>query len=64
MWRMLAALALLVFSGSISMASPELTEAARKWVLDHEARIKPLEIEAGIAWWERSEEHTSELQSH
>ena len=52
MWRMLAALALLVFSGSISMASPELTEAARKWVLDHEARIKPLEIEAGIAWWE------------
>jgi len=38
--------------GSITMASEETTINAKKFVLDHESRIKPLEIEAGLAWWE------------
>jgi len=38
--------------GSITMASEETTVNAKKFVLDHESRIKPLEIEAGLAWWE------------
>jgi len=32
-------------------ASPDLTDKAKKFVADHEARIKPLDVAAGIAWW-------------
>ncbi|MBX7103447.1 MAG: M2 family metallopeptidase [Gemmataceae bacterium] len=32
-------------------ASPE-TDRARKFVADHEARIRPLDITAGKAWWD------------
>jgi peptidyl-dipeptidase A len=32
-------------------ASPEVTARARKFVAAHEARIRPLDKAAGIAWW-------------
>jgi len=32
-------------------ASPEVTERARKFVADHEARLRPLEIAGSLAWW-------------
>jgi peptidyl-dipeptidase A len=33
------------------MANPETTERAKKFVADHEKRIRPLDIAAGLAWW-------------
>ena len=36
--------------GSVA-ASPEVTSKAKAFVADHEARIKPLDVAAGIAWW-------------
>lgn len=33
------------------MASPETTERARKFIAEHEKKIRPLDITAGIAWW-------------
>src|SRR5262249_48653243 len=32
-------------------ASPEMTEQARKFVANHEAKIRPLERAASLAWW-------------
>lgn len=32
-------------------ASPEVTMQARAFVADHEKRIRPLDIAAGLAWW-------------
>jgi peptidyl-dipeptidase A len=32
-------------------ASPEVTERARKFVKDHEARLRPLEVAGNLAWW-------------
>src|SRR5688572_11431142 len=34
-----------------ALASPEVTERARKFVAAHEAKIRPLDKAAGIAWW-------------
>src|SRR5262249_21187360 len=34
-----------------AVASPEATERARKWLHDHEARFRPLEVAASLAWW-------------
>lgn len=52
MFRLFFAGIALASSGGLLMASPVLTEAARKLVSEHERRIRPLEIEAGLAWWE------------
>ena len=38
-------------SANAATASPEVTERARKFVAAHEARIRPLDKAAGIAWW-------------
>lgn len=35
-------------------ASPEVTDRARKFVAAHEAKLRPLEIAAGLAWWNAS----------
>jgi peptidyl-dipeptidase A len=35
-----------------SSAAPDLTERARNFVAAHEAKLRPLEIAAGIAWWD------------
>src|SRR5687767_5088990 len=35
-----------------AVAAPEVTERARKFVKDHETRLRPLDIAAGLAWWE------------
>jgi peptidyl-dipeptidase A len=44
--------ALVVVLGSNSiMASPEMTEQAKKFVAAHEAKVRPLDIAAGLAWW-------------
>ncbi|MBL8795166.1 MAG: M2 family metallopeptidase [Planctomycetia bacterium] len=35
-----------------AQAVPDTTEKARKFVAAHEAKLRPLEIAAGLAWWE------------
>jgi peptidyl-dipeptidase A len=32
-------------------ANPEATEQAKKFIADHEAKVRRLDIAAGIAWW-------------
>ena len=57
--RVLAALALLIPLGAVgwfALAAPAaadtVTDKAKQFVAAHEARFKPLEIAASIAWWE------------
>ncbi len=45
------ALILWIVIGGAAMASPEMTERAKKFVADHEKRIRPLDVAAGQAWW-------------
>jgi peptidyl-dipeptidase A len=33
-------------------ASPEMTEQARRFIAAHEAKLRPLEVEASMAWWD------------
>lgn len=42
--------ALFLLSG-ITMADPQATERAKKFVAAHEAKVRPLDIVAGEAWW-------------
>jgi peptidyl-dipeptidase A len=35
-------------------ASPELTDRARKFVKEHEKRLRPLEVAGNLAWWQAS----------
>jgi peptidyl-dipeptidase A len=35
-------------------AAPDVTDKAKKFVAAHEGKLKPLEIAAGIAWWDAS----------
>lgn len=34
-----------------ALASAEITERARKFIQNHEQRIRPLDIAVGLAWW-------------
>jgi peptidyl-dipeptidase A len=34
-----------------ALASPEATQRARQFVAAHEAKLRPLEIASGLAWW-------------
>jgi peptidyl-dipeptidase A len=44
--------AIVISQGSTSiMASPEMTERAKKFVAAHETKVRPLDIAAGLAWW-------------
>jgi peptidyl-dipeptidase A len=36
----------------VAQAPPDVTERARKFVADHEKKLRPLEIAASIAWWD------------
>lgn len=47
---LLSALGVLFVPGAM-MANPETTDRARKFIADHEKRIRPLDIAAGLAWW-------------
>ena len=49
----LALTALLVswLSFGATAAETDVTERARKFVAAHEAKLRPLEIKAGLAWW-------------
>src|SRR4051794_35673834 len=53
---LLALTAVLVFvlSGcrGVAQAGAEMTARARRFVAEHEKRIKPLEIAAAQAWWD------------
>ena len=60
MRQLMVSVCVLVCFGGMLMGSHEVTEIARKFVSEHEARIKPLEIEAGIAWWEANTSGKSE----
>ncbi|MEZ6141536.1 MAG: M2 family metallopeptidase [Zavarzinella sp.] len=45
-------LGVLLMSESTTNASPEATERAKKFIRDHEARMRPLDQVANLAWWE------------
>lgn len=50
---LVSAVLVLVICGSITAwAGPEQTERARKFLAAHEARLRPLEVDAGLAWWD------------
>ncbi len=42
---------LMVWSSAVATASTKTTERARKFLAAHEARLRPLEVAAGLAWW-------------
>src|SRR5262245_58778536 len=42
-------MAVFIAVGPAPAASPD--EAARKFIDDHEARVRPLEKASGLAWW-------------
>ncbi len=49
----LSALVVLLLWGPLAVhASPETTERAQKFLDAHTKKLRPLEIEASIAWWE------------
>lgn len=53
--RLAITLALMILLGTgaaIAMADTATTERARKFVAAHEAKFKPLDRRAGIAWWD------------
>ena len=39
-------------------AAADAPADAKKFIAEHESRVKPLEIEAGLAWW-RAKHHWS-----
>jgi peptidyl-dipeptidase A len=46
-------LAVIILGNPLAVsASPEMTERARKFIAAHEARFRPLDIEANLAWWD------------
>jgi peptidyl-dipeptidase A len=45
-------LAILMWRPSAAVASPETTERARKFLDAHTKKLRPLEVEAAIAWWD------------
>jgi peptidyl-dipeptidase A len=47
---LIAGLLLLAVSPVVN-ASPEATERARKFMAAHEAKVRPLDVAAGQAWW-------------
>jgi peptidyl-dipeptidase A len=41
---------MLMIAATVS-ASPEVTERAKKFIAGHESRMRPLDVAAGLAWW-------------
>jgi peptidyl-dipeptidase A len=40
-----------LFFGSPAVASPEATKLAQDFIAEHEKRMRPLDVVAGLAWW-------------
>jgi peptidyl-dipeptidase A len=47
----LLVLAVVLCATGAAAASPETTERAKRFVAAHEAKVRPLDIASGIAWW-------------
>jgi peptidyl-dipeptidase A len=43
---------LLLWRPPVVLASPEVTDSARKFLDAHTKKLRPLEVEAAIAWWD------------
>ena len=50
-YKQMAGVLLACWLGGALMASSAVTDEARLVVREHEAQIKALEIESGLAWW-------------
>ena len=51
--RLLTSVALtIILTPTTAMSDQANTERAEKFVSDHTERLRPLEIAAGLAWWE------------
>jgi len=48
---LLICVSLIAVWSTAAMASPEVTEQAKKFIAEHERKIRPLDIAAGQAWW-------------
>jgi peptidyl-dipeptidase A len=47
----LFAIAFVLCAAGTAVASPETTARAKKFIAEHEKRIRPLDVAAGLAWW-------------
>lgn len=45
-----AIMGLIVLFNPVS-ASPAMTEEAKKFITEHETKMRPLDVKAGLAWW-------------
>src|SRR5437667_6475632 len=43
--------AIVLLSPMVALASPEATGRASQFLKEHEARVRPLEVAASLAWW-------------
>jgi peptidyl-dipeptidase A len=52
-FRLIIAVSTLIvgLTGDRSMASPEATERAKKFIAGHDARLRSLDVAASVAWW-------------
>jgi peptidyl-dipeptidase A len=48
---LVAGLVLLAVAPAVGFASPEAADRARKFIAAHETKVRPLDIAAGLAWW-------------
>src|SRR5215213_9066488 len=48
---LLAALAVAAVAPVTASASPQATEQAKKFLAQHEAKLRPLDIAGSLAWW-------------
>ena len=48
---LVAGLLFLAVIPASALASPEAAERAKKFIAAHEARVRPLDVAAGLAWW-------------
>ncbi|HJZ92540.1 MAG TPA: M2 family metallopeptidase [Gemmataceae bacterium] len=48
---LVAGLVLLAVAPAVGFASPEAAERSRKFIAAHETKVRPLDIAAGLAWW-------------
>lgn len=46
------AVALLLYRPMVAVADGPATDRARKFLAVHEAKLRPLEVSAGLAWWD------------
>ena len=50
-WAAVALCCITIDMGGKAVANPETTERAKKFIDAHEKKVRPLDVAAGLAWW-------------